>query len=112
MPTWIAINLRDFHRPDKKWQRGEQTHVEAKVIRARNLIKAKETAQCDNTEPWMVFNISRTENIIYAKEDPETSLRDKWTREGVPRERQDAIIKDIEEKAKPGAWVGPFQIPE
>lgn len=112
MPTWIAINLRDFHRPEKKWQRGEVSHVEASVIRAKNLERAKETAQFGNNDPWMVFNISRTENIIYAKEDPEKALRAQWDKDGVPKEKQDAIIQEVEEKAKPGAMVGPLKIPE
>jgi hypothetical protein len=71
MPKWIAINLRDFHKPEKKWQRGEQTHVEAQVIGTKTLERAKETAQCGNNDAWMVFNISRTENIIYAKKERE-----------------------------------------
>ncbi len=112
MPTWIAINLRDFHRPEKEWQRGEQTHVEAKVIGAKSLHRAKDTAQYGNNEPWLVFNISRTENIIYAKPDPEKELRAYWTSKGVPKERQDEIIREVEDKAKPGAMVGPFRIPE
>jgi hypothetical protein len=38
----------------------------------------------------------------------EKELRELWTRQGVPQERQDEIIRDIEEKAKPGAKIGPF----
>jgi len=115
MPSWIAINLSDFHDPTKKWQRGEDNRVEATVIRAKTLERAKETAQCGNNDPWMVFNISRTENIIYAKPDAakiESDLREMWSKRGIPKERQDELLKDVEEKAKPGAWIGPFQIPE
>lgn len=44
------------------------------------------------------------------KPDPETELRALWTEQGVPRERQDALIHQIAEKSKPGATVGPFEI--
>lgn len=41
----------------------------------------------------------------------EKELRNLWTRQGVPVERQDALIRGIEQKAQPGAMVGPFMIP-
>jgi hypothetical protein len=118
MPTWIAINLRDFHKPEKAWQRGTEAKVETKVIRARTMEQAKETAQYGNNEPWMVFNISGTKNIIYAKTDAELTekiegdLRALWAKRGVPKERQEEILREVAEKAKPGAQVGPFKIPE
>jgi len=34
--------------------------------------------------------------------DPEKLLRELWDKQGVPKEEQDRIIRDIEEKAKPG----------
>lgn len=40
--------------------------------------------------------------------DPETSLRELWTRQGVPQPRQDAIIAEVTAKAQPGQRVGPF----
>ena len=40
----------------------------------------------------------------------EKELRDTWTREGVPKEKQDAIIREIEEKAQPGAMIGPWRL--
>jgi len=113
--TWIAINLRDFHRPDKKWQRGEQTHVEVKILRANTMERAKETAQWGNNDPWQLFRMQGTKNIIYAKVDAEKieqKLRDSWNARGVPKERQDEVLRNVEEKAKPGAMVGPFKIPE
>lgn len=59
---------------------------------------------------------------------PEANLRDLWTKQGVSKERQDALIADVTAKAlmnplsgckldnqqqplKPGAMVGPFVIP-
>ena len=45
-----------------------------------------------------------------AKPDPETELRALWTKQGVSKERQDELIRQIGEKAKPGADVGPFKI--
>ena len=42
--------------------------------------------------------------------DPETQLRELWTRTGVSKERQDAILGDISAKAQPGERVGPFLI--
>lgn len=44
-------------------------------------------------------------------DDPEAKLRAIWDKEGVPKETQDALIAEIEAKAKPGARVGPFVIP-
>lgn len=43
--------------------------------------------------------------------DPEAKLRAIWDKEGVPKEKQDALIAEIEAMAKPGARVGPFVIP-
>jgi hypothetical protein len=44
--------------------------------------------------------------------DPETTLRALWARQGVPQERQEAMIAEITAKAQPGAMVGPFRISE
>ena len=41
----------------------------------------------------------------------ETELRALWTAQGVPVDRQDELVREIEAKAKPGVRVGPFQIP-
>jgi hypothetical protein len=115
MKTWIAINLRDFHRPEKAWQQGEDNRVMVKIVGAKTLDRAKETAQHGNNDPWMVFGMSDTKHIIYAKPDAEAltkDLRAMWDKRGVPKERQDEILADIEAKAKPGAMVGPFQIPK
>lgn len=49
---------------------------------------------------------------IDLQDDPEKELRILWDLLGVPKKRQDAIIREIKEKAKPGATVGPFKIPE
>lgn len=43
--------------------------------------------------------------------DPEQELRRSWTEDGVPQERQDEIIAQVQAKAQPGAKVGPFTIP-
>lgn len=40
----------------------------------------------------------------------EAELRALWTAQGVPVERQDAILAEVEAKAQPGAMVGPFRI--
>ncbi len=45
-----------------------------------------------------------------AEPDPEKRLRKLWDRQGVPKSTQDAIIRDAERKAQPGARVGPFKI--
>lgn len=44
--------------------------------------------------------------------NPETTLRQLWDKQGIPRERQDAILADLTAKAQPGAQVGPFTIPD
>jgi len=43
--------------------------------------------------------------------DPEATLREMWTKAGVPKERQDALVADVTAKAQPGAQVGPWTIP-
>lgn len=45
------------------------------------------------------------------EQDPEIRLRELWTRKGIPKSVQDALIADIEKKAAPGARVGPWIIP-
>jgi hypothetical protein len=44
--------------------------------------------------------------------DPEKELRKLWDKMGVPKERQDELIREVEEKANPGAMVGPFKLKE
>jgi len=39
----------------------------------------------------------------------EQSLRDRWTAQGVPKEKQDEILAGITAKAQRGAMVGPFK---
>ena len=63
--------------------------------------------------PAAVPQVSR----FLAQEDPEGEIpdqerefRDKWTRDGVPAARQEAILKELEEKAKPGAQIGPWKL--
>lgn len=46
------------------------------------------------------------------KSDSEAAIRALWDEQGVPKERQDELIAQIQAKAKPGAYVGPFKIPE
>ncbi len=33
--------------------------------------------------------------------DPETALRISWDKQGIPKEKQDEIVREVEEKAKP-----------
>ncbi len=54
-------------------------------------------------------NQSQKQEVSVAQ-SPETELREIWTEKGIPVERQDELIKDIADKAKPGANVGPFKI--
>lgn len=44
------------------------------------------------------------------EKSPEMALREIWSAKGITTEKQDAMIKDIADKAKPGAIVGPFVI--
>ncbi|WP_157033316.1 hypothetical protein [Loktanella sp. S4079] len=44
--------------------------------------------------------------------EKEKELRALWTEQGVPQQRQDELIREIYSKAKAGARVGPFTIPE
>ena len=64
---YLAINLRDFHKSEKKWQGGTESKVEVMVVGAKNLERAKNTAQIGNNNPWYVIPFNNTKNIIYAK---------------------------------------------
>jgi hypothetical protein len=44
-------------------------------------------------------------------DEAERHARAYWTQQGVDRAVQDQIVADLTAKARPGAWVGPFQIP-
>jgi hypothetical protein len=65
--TWIAISLKDFHDPSKKWQSGTVDSVKVCLICAKTLEDAKDTARIDNNDAWMVFDIGKTANIAYVK---------------------------------------------
>ena len=45
-------------------------------------------------------------------DEAERQARAYWTKQGVDRAVQDRILADLTAKAQPGAWVGPFQIPD
>jgi hypothetical protein len=45
-----------------------------------------------------------------AVSDPETELRALWDAQGVPVERQEAVLRQVRAAASPGAWVGPWRI--
>jgi antirestriction protein ArdC len=48
--------------------------------------------------------------VVDREQDPEKKLRAMWTSEGVPEQKQNAIIESITAAAQPGAMVGPFVI--
>ena len=45
-------------------------------------------------------------------DETERHARARWTRQGVDHTTQDQIVTDPTPKPQPGAWVGPFQIPD
>ena len=45
-------------------------------------------------------------------DEAERHARARWTRQGVDHATPDQIVVDLTAKAEPGAWVGPFQIPD
>jgi hypothetical protein len=45
-------------------------------------------------------------------DEAERQARAYWTQQGVDLAVQDQIMADLTAKAQPGAWVGPFQIPD
>lgn len=47
---------------------------------------------------------------LFSKKDPEIELRELWTRQGVPKERQDELIAEVTAKAQPGTQIGPWKI--
>ncbi len=72
----------------------ENTH------RVRIAIKAHE---------WFTFFI--TDGKIHVKPEPanpEASLREMWTRQGVSEEQQNKLIASAAAKAQPGTQVGPW----
>lgn len=52
----------------------------------------------------------RREKAVQTAEELEKELREAWTKKGIPKEKQDEIIREIEEKSKPGTKIGPFTI--
>jgi len=48
------------------------------------------------------------EELDEYENDPEKELRAIWDAKGVPKEKQDAMLAAIADKAQPGAKVGPF----
>lgn len=57
-----------------------------------------------------LLQIVPAEQLKGKQEDPAGELRALWDTQGVPKERQDALIAQIAGKAAPGAKVGPFEI--
>lgn len=57
-----------------------------------------------------LFADQKKQDTKPSTQELESELRSLWTEQGVPKERQDALIAQIAEKAKPGAKVGPFYI--
>ena len=62
---------------------------------------------CQRQAPVAAF---RCEPVMM--DDAERQARARWTRQGVDHTTQDKIVADLTAKAQPGAWVGPFQIPD
>lgn len=83
-----VLNLIDNQAEDKMSRGDLQGCVEAIIMQAINY-----------TEP----EIEQADKV-------EKKLRDKWTADGVPKEKQDAIIADVTAKAQPGTHIGPFII--
>ena len=62
---------------------------------------------CQRQAPVAAF---RCEPVMM--DDAERQARARWTRQRVDHTTQDKIVADPTAKAQPGAWVGPFQIPD
>jgi len=45
-------------------------------------------------------------------DETERHARARWTRQGVDHATPDQIVADLTATPQPGAWVGPFQIPD
>lgn len=58
-----------------------------------------------------LLQIVPAEHLEGPQADPAAELRALWDKEGVPKEKQDALIAQIADKAAPGAKVGPFEVP-
>ncbi len=67
-------------------------------------------AMCTDCQRQAPVSSFRCEGALI--DDPERHARARWTRQGVNRATQDQIVADLTAKAEPGAWVGPFQIPD
>lgn len=74
--------------------------------------KLKEAPKLDNPPPPPARLPAPEKAEPVLKSDPEAELRSIWTADGVPEEKQNALIASIAGKAQPGAMVGPFMIPE
>lgn len=58
-----------------------------------------------------LLQIVPAEHLEGQQADPAAELRALWDKQGVPKEKQDALIAQIADKAAPGAKVGPFEVP-
>lgn len=65
----------------------------------------------DRAEAVKVFNDEKERILRFMQPaSPEAALREIWAAKGISTEKQDAMIKDIADKARPGAMVGPFVV--
>ena len=67
-------------------------------------------AMCEVCQRQAPVSFFRCEPVMM--DDAERHARARWTRQGVDHATQDQIVADLTAKARPGVWVGPFQIPD
>lgn len=67
-------------------------------------------AMCEVCQRQAPVSSFRCEPVMM--DDAEGQARARWMRQGVDHATQDQIVADLTARAHPGAWVGPFQIPD
>ncbi|MFZ3012187.1 MAG: hypothetical protein WA045_00645 [Nitrospira sp.] len=67
-------------------------------------------AMCPDCQRQAPVSSFRHAGVIM--DEAERHARAYWTQQGVDIAVQDQIVADLTAKARPGAWVGPFQIPD
>ena len=67
-------------------------------------------AMCEVCQRQAPVSSFRCEPVMM--DDAEGQARAGWTRQGVDHATLDQIVADFTATPQPGAWVGPFQIPD
>lgn len=113
-PEQIAslINLKAEQWADEKRQSRGLEPIYAPDSKPLELVSGNPEKLREEAAEVARYDAARGKVPAPERNDPEAKLRAIWQAQGVNKERQDQLIAEIEEKAKPGAQIGPFFLPD